>query len=128
MTECAVQTGILFSRKRCAKPATIHCGRCEIPLCMEHVVQQQSGPFLCPQCDRYENDGDHDWEYSEGGWRWRGARDSDDDDAPAAGPGAPAAVPAVLDAADREGFAADEGARAAAGAEADGQESDFDAS
>jgi hypothetical protein len=119
MTECAVHTGILFSRKRCGRPATIHCGSCQIPLCKEHLVPQQSGPFLCPQCDRYANDGDHDWEYSDNSWRWRGGR---------TGNARAASDPAALDEEDREGFAADAGAGAAAGAEADSEESDFDAS
>lgn len=114
MSECAVHTGILLSRQPCGQPAALHCGRCNIPLCKSHMVPQPSGPFLCPQCDRYENDGSHEWEYAEGGWRWRGAR-----------AGAIAGA-AALDQEDEDSFAADDGA--AADAKPQVKESDFDAS
>lgn len=119
MSECAVHTGILFSRQTCGQPAALHCGRCNLPLCKSHVVPQPSGPFLCPQCDRYENDGSHEWEYDGGGWRWRGAR---------TGKAGAAVAAAGLDDEDEDGFAADERAADPAAIDPNAKDSDFDAS
>jgi hypothetical protein len=116
MTECAVYSGILFSRQRCGEPATLHCGRCKIPLCKKHLVAQQSGPFMCPQCSRYENDDDHDWEYTDDGWQWRGANTGT------------AGAAAGLDESDEQGFVTDARAATRTDAESDLKENDFDAS
>jgi len=135
--ECGVHTGILFSRKRCAKPAAVHCGRCKVAMCKEHLVPQGRGPFLCPRCDRYVNDDDHDWDYNDrSGWRWRGSRSSRDDDRPAQAAATGAAVaqkqdaPPGLDDRDKEGFDLDDkgGGDAVLDADADIREGDFDAS
>jgi hypothetical protein len=100
---------------RCGESAALHCGRCKIPLCKKHLVVQKSGPILCPQCNRYENDDDHDWEYSDdSGWHWRGA----------SGAGASAG----LDDDDAGGFATDARATGAADTDGDAKENDFDAS
>ena len=132
MIECAVHTGILFSRKPCGRPATIRCRRCNVSVCKEHFVPQQSGWFLCPQCNRYENDNDHDWRYSDRGWQPCGR---DESPATVVNPvqDLRRAVPAALDEQDKEGFIAldDSTVRAvmdAGDAEADRRESDFDAS
>jgi len=106
---CGVFTGILFSRKRCNELAAVTCGRCKVALCKKHLVPQDTGPFLCPRCDRYANDNEHDWDYDErrGGWRWSGSRTNDNDARPvAAAGGAVAAKPATppLDDDDKPGF------------------------
>jgi hypothetical protein len=103
MTTCGVFTGILFTRKPCDQPAAVHCGRCRLPLCKQHIVPQASGPFLCPSCDRYEQD--DNWQYSSDTGRWRfrsssGSRSRDDHVVPAA-----AATGAVLSSEDKESFA-----------------------
>ncbi len=69
MSNCGVFTGILFSRKPCGDQAAVHCGYCKIPLCTAHLRPQASGPFLCPNCDAYEQD--EEWDYSEEDQRWR---------------------------------------------------------
>jgi hypothetical protein len=130
---CGIHTGILFSRKRCGQPASINCGRCKTAICKQHLVPQDSGPFLCQRCDRYVNDRDHDWDYDDrrGGWRWRGRRSSDQDDVRPAAAGAGAAAgrqAAALDDDDKEGFAASDPAEAAALEAEEAPDSDFDAS
>lgn len=133
MTECAVHTGILFSRKPCGEPAALHCGRCKIPLCKKHLVAQKSGPILCPQCHRYENDDDHDWTYSDrdSDRGWRPSRRDESAASAVSAQGARGAAPAALDEQDQDGFIVldDSTARdAPTDADSDLRENDFDAS
>ena len=90
MKGCGMFNGILFSRKACPEPAATTCGRCATPLCKLHVRPQRTGPFLCPNCDAYQND--DDWRYSsrDNGWHYRD-RTRTDGTAPAAVAGAAAA-------------------------------------
>ena len=81
MIACGVFTGILFSRKPCGQPGTVHCGHCKIPLCKVHLRPQSSGPFLCPNCDAYERD--DDWRYSSRDDRWRYSSSSSSSNSPA---------------------------------------------
>ena len=124
MISCGVMTGILFSRKPCANPAALRCGRCRQPLCKQHLVPQVQGPFLCPNCDAYEQD--EDWRYHERSRRWRHRSAWDDDERrPPVVAGAPAPV---LKPEDKAGFAAAQDAADDAALEDAMEGSDFDAS
>lgn len=101
MIGCGATTGILFSRKACGQPAAVNCGRCKTPLCKLHLRPQASGPFLCPNCDAYEQD--DDWRYSsrDNSWRYRDSS-RPEERAAAAATGAAAGAAAAGDLSDED--------------------------
>ena len=139
MSTCGAPTGILFTRRVCGKPAATRCHTCNALLCPEHVVPQRSGAyFLCPECARYENDSDHNWEHTDDGWHWRGESSSADSTDPAemgegGGEAAGAGASGSWDTADAGEFSRDTSAGAAddSGTDhsgTDDSDSSFDAS
>ena len=133
LVPCGVYAGILFSRKPCGQPAQVRCGRCHVTLCQKHMVVPSSGPFLCPQCERYLNDSDWDYDDRNRNWRWR-SRTRDDDRPPNPAPVVAAGAgnePPALGEDDKEGLAM-QAKEAAVPDDDDGsddvRESDFDAS
>ena len=142
MIGCGATTGILFSRKPCAQPAAVNCGRCKTPLCKQHLRPQAQGPFLCQNCDAYEHD--DDWRYSsrDNSWRYSSSSRTQDQTATAttgaaAGAAAGSAAASDLSDEDKAGLSLDGSGAAEAGggesdagndADGDSEGSDFDAS
>jgi hypothetical protein len=71
MRGCGMFNGILFSRKPCPEPAATTCGRCGTAICKRHVRPQAKGPFLCPNCDAYQNDDDWSFSRRDNSWHYR---------------------------------------------------------
>ena len=102
MRGCGMFNGILFSRKPCPEPAATTCGRCATAICKKHVRPQRSGPFLCPNCDAYQND--DDWSYSRRDNSWHYRSSSSDARPVAAGAAAGAAAADDLSDDDKAGL------------------------